>query len=52
VPEHADSSTAVQHCRRCAALLPGWLRQGFVRHGANAQTVPLPRGGRRHDHFP
>ena len=34
-------------CRRCAAQLPGWVRQGFVRHG------PRPSRPRwRHDHSP
>ena len=34
-------------CRRCAKPQPGWVRQGFLRHG------PHPaRSGRRHDHSP
>lgn len=34
-------------CRRCARALPGWVRQGFLRHGARS----LPSGS-RHDHSP
>ena len=34
-------------CRRCAAQLPGWVRQGFVRHGPRLAS---PRW--RHDHSP
>jgi hypothetical protein len=34
-------------CRRCARPQPGWVRQGFLRHG------PHPvRPGWRHDHSP
>lgn len=46
------ATTTTRHCRRCAALLPGWLRQGFVRHAARPATAAAPRGARRHDHFP
>jgi hypothetical protein len=29
----AVTSAGAARCRRCAALLPPWVRQGFVRHG-------------------
>jgi len=51
-PEPGTPTAAPLHCRRCAALLPGWLRQGFVRHAVRPATAATPRAGRRHDHFP
>ena len=48
-------ATVSMHCQRCAARLPGWLRQGFVRHAvrpARAVASAAPRGGRRRDHLP
>lgn len=38
--------TAPGHCRRCAVVLPGWLRQGFVRHAVRPAAA-----ARRHDHL-
>jgi hypothetical protein len=29
----ALASPGVVRCRRCAAPLPAWVRQGFLRHG-------------------
>jgi hypothetical protein len=34
-------------CRRCARPQPGWVRQGFLRHGLRPA-----RSGWRHDHSP
>ena len=34
---------------RCAAAQPDWLRQGFLRRGRHAMTLPT---GWRHDHSP
>ena len=34
-------------CRRCARPQPGWVRQGFVRHG-----LRHARAGWHHDHSP
>ena len=55
-PEPADTAdtaatamtiaTSPWRCRRCARPQPGWVRQGFVRHGLTA------RPGSRHDHSP
>ena len=41
------ASAAPWTCRRCGALQPAWLRQGFLRHGRH---VPLAE--RRHDASP
>ena len=38
-----------RRCHRCAAAQPDWLRQGFLRRGRHAMTLPT---GWRHDHSP
>jgi hypothetical protein len=30
-----DDTPIVAHCRRCAAVLSPWVRQGFLRHGSS-----------------
>ena len=45
---HPPASPAVRRWRRCAAVQPDWLRQGFLRHGTRAKSPP----GWRHDHSP
>lgn len=45
----APSSPTGRRCHRCAAVQPDWLRQGFLRRGRQAVTLPA---GWRHDHSP
>ena len=45
----APASPTVRRCYRCAAVQPDWLRQGFLRRGRHAVTLPT---GWRHDHSP
>ena len=45
----APASPTVRRCYRCAAEQPDWLRQGFLRRGRQAMTLPV---GWRHDHSP
>lgn len=48
-PVGAPASPPVRRCYRCAAVQPDWLRQGFLRRGRHAMTLPT---GWRHDHSP
>ena len=45
----APASPTVRRCYRCATVQPDWLRQGFLRRGRQAMTLPT---GWRHDHSP
>ena len=45
----APTSPTGRRCYRCAAVQPDWLRQGFLRRGRQAMTLPV---GWRHDHSP
>lgn len=48
----AAATTALpqpRRCHHCAAAQPDWLRQGFLRRGRHAMTLPT---GWRHDHSP
>ena len=45
----APASPTVRRCYRCATEQPDWLRQGFLRRGRQAMTLPA---GWRHDHSP
>jgi hypothetical protein len=40
------------HCRRCAAPLPRWVRQGFLRRGRRDRAAPSLARWWRRDHLP
>ena len=46
-PTATTATTTPWLCRRCARPQPGWVRQGFLRHG---RRPARPRW--RHDHSP
>ena len=48
-PASTPAPSTVRRCYRCAAEQPDWLRQGFLRRGRHAMTLPT---GWRHDHSP